>query len=147
MRFSISIIATRKPLSRGIGAGSLAPGWFSIPYRCVPNKKDRRFSTGRWFKLTSKDGSIYRVLRFSSTSFDEESQECDLVLDYDGWLKLCGYAEKIPERIETLLIRQCHLWERVFCVIGHPDPAYQLSGWLGIISVILGLLGVALAIK
>ena len=140
-----TIIATRKS-PQSLQSGQLSLGWCAISHRHFCTKSERRRLTGNWICIRSEHAKIYRVLRFSATlRADVESNNGDLVLDYDGWLKLSDFIESTPEALQVT-IDKVRWWQLPFCAIGHPDPSYRLSSWLGIISVVLGLIGMGLGV-
>jgi hypothetical protein len=142
---TIKLNAKRESLNTMPG-GTLSPGWFAISFRWLESKKDRRLATGRWCRIRVGPTQIFRVLRFNaSLSCDSNNSTGGIVLDYDGWLELSGFAEEVPESLD-IEITKARKHEYIYCVLKHPDPAYRLSGWLGVISVVLGLIGVALGL-
>ena len=121
-------------------------GWFVISHNWVPTKKARRLSHGKWFKISSSEGSVYRILRFSvKLRGTPKSGTGDIVLDWPGLLKLSGYAEDIPEEI-TLEITKIKWWEYAFVPFSHPDPTIKLASILAALSVGLGLVSVAISV-
>jgi hypothetical protein len=126
--------------------GTLSPGWFAISFHWLESKKERRIATGGWCRISVGSTRIFRVLRFNaSLPCDSKKSTGGIVLDYDVWLELSGFAEVVPESLD-ILITKARPYEYIYCVLKHPDPSYRLSGWLGVISIVLGLIGVALGL-
>jgi hypothetical protein len=121
-------------------------GCFVVSHRWMLDKSHRRLSHGRWFKITSPEGEIFRILRFSP-SFEGslKSGTGQIVVDWPGWLDLFGRAENVDGPIE-LEFSQAHWWQFPRLAVSHPDPTIRLSGLLGLMSVALGILSVILAV-
>lgn len=139
---------SRKPLGELKEKMPVPAGWFVIPYNLMPDKKDRRKYHGKWFTIESDNKKIYRVLRFAAnlhgtTNNDEQK---DIILDWVGWIDLCGRDEDVEIPLK-LKISKSNLWQKYICAgLNHPEPSYQLSSILALISVILGLLSLFLTI-
>lgn len=122
-------------------------GWFVIRYSLVEDKGDRRKSHGRWYKIKSDRGTIYRTLRYSVKISGSNNKDdiCDIVLDWAGWIDLQG---RNADEMETLDLRISPLSLIAYPLIPirHPDSGIRISGWLGLTSIGLGLLSVVLAI-
>ena len=119
-------------------------GWFVLPYRLMQKKEDRRKYHGKWFTIISEHKKIYRVLRFApSLSGTTGSTQKEIILDWVGWIDLCGRDEDVDIILE-LRIRKTYFWEFVSAGLKHPEPIYRLSTGLAIISVGLGLLSVVI---
>lgn len=118
-------------------------GWFVISHRWVESKRERRYLHGKWFKLSSTYGSIYRVLRFSANLTGAPGKQGQLVIDYPAWLDLNGRAENVSGSLEVSLA-PVKWWEAPKLAVAHPDPSFRLAGWLAIISVAMGLISLAL---
>jgi hypothetical protein len=67
------------------------------------------------------------------------------MLDYDGWNQLTGFSEEVVPLL-SLQFRRANPSEFLGCISSHPDPSYRLAGWLGFISVLLGMIGLVLGI-
>lgn len=121
-------------------------GWIVISYRWMPKKLDRRLAHGRWFKIKSGEGEVFRILRFSvNLEGSPASGSGQLVIDWPGWLDLLDHAEDTDGPIE-LEFSEGRWWQYPRLAISHPDPTIRLSGMLGLLSVALGILSVVLAI-
>jgi len=122
-------------------------GWFVISPRWVVSKKDRRLNHGKWYKIESNDGCVYRVLRFSANlSGSPKSGNGVIVLDWLGWLMLDGYAEDVSNKI-NLKITKVGWWMYPWMIIKHPDPAYCLAGGLAILSLLLAMLSLIIGLR
>lgn len=116
-------------------------GWFVISHKWMDSKQERRRSHGRWFKLETSLGSVYRVLRFSaSLAFTEPSS---IVIDYPAWLDLYGRAEDVSSPLNIRIVR-ARWWQTPRLAVSHPDPNIRLTGWLAILSVALGIVSALL---
>lgn len=121
-------------------------GWFVVSHRWMPEKSTRRQSHGRWFKIKSTEGEIFRILRFSvKLEGSPKSGTGEIVVDWPGWLELFGHAENVDGPIE-LELSEAHWWQFPRLAVSHPDPTIRLSGLLGLLSVVLGVLSVVLAV-
>jgi hypothetical protein len=120
-------------------------GWFVISHRWVEPKLERRRYHGKWFKLSSELGSVYRVLRFSARLAGAPGKLGDIVIDYPAWLDLHGRAENVEGPLE-LRFEPARWWQVYSLATSHPDPSFRLAGWLATLSVALGIVSVALAI-
>lgn len=116
-------------------------GWFVISYRWVESKSERRKSHGRWFKLQTESGTVFRVLRFSANLTGSPGKPGEIVLDYPAWLDLHGRAENVDRPIE-IAIAPARWWQSARLAVSHPDPSIRLAGWLAILSVGLGFVSV-----
>jgi len=121
-------------------------GWFVVSWRWMPETLQRRAQHGKWYKITSKHESIYRVLRFSTKlNGGEVKGEGQIVMDWSGWIELSGFANNTNVEL-TLEITPVSWWKYLVCVLSHPDPIYRLASELAILSVALGILSVVLAV-
>ena len=120
-------------------------GWFVISHRWMLDKKARRLAHGRWFRLTTSHGSIYRVLRFSAKLQGTLGGQGEMVIDYPGWLDLIGRAEdsNITAEIDIVPARW---WQAGALAVSHPDPSIRLAGWLAMLSVALGSVSILLGV-
>lgn len=126
---------------------NLPLGWTVISHRWMPDKSARRHAHGKWFRLKSDFGISYRVLRFSPNLPGSPANGIgDLVLDWPAWLELNGYADDVSGELE-LEITKARAWQIIQLATSHPDPAMRLSSALGLISVVLGILSIALAVS
>lgn len=121
-------------------------GWFVISHRWMPEKLNRRQSHGRWYKIKSSQGVVFRILRFSPNLRGSLSAGSGgIVIDWAGWLDLHGQAEDVDGPIE-LEFSEARWWQFPRLAVSHPDPTVRLSGLLGLGSVALGILSIILAI-
>ena len=120
-------------------------GWFVISHRYVQHKKDRRQQHGRWFKLTTSEGVVFRVLRFSPNLAGAPGKPGEIVIDYPAWLDLYGRAENVDEPL-AITIEQASWWEWPKLAVSHPDPSVRLAGWLAVLSFALGVISLLLGI-
>lgn len=118
-------------------------GWFVVSHRLMDSKQERRNSHGRWFRLETSEGTVFRVLRFSANLTSATGKPAEIVLDYPAWLDLHGRAENVDGPLE-ISISPARWWESPRLAIAHPDPSIRLAGWLAVISVALGVLSVVL---
>lgn len=123
------------------------PGWFVISHRWMEDKQKRRLNHGRAFKIKTKAGKcVYRILRFSPNLKGSSAEKTgEIVLDWPAWLKLCDYDENVPDELD-LTIEKFAWWDYPKMVQAHPDPIYRLALLLGLLSVVLAVLSIALAI-
>ena len=138
------IIANFSRLSPGTSRVKLnvIPGWFVISHRFIETKSDRRKSHGQWFKITSGDISIFRIMQFSanlSGSINEESGK--IVLDWSGWLALSNFNDVTPDTIE-LEITKAKWYHLPYLMTAHPDPSMKLAGKIALFSLMLGIFSI-----
>jgi hypothetical protein len=78
------------------GSSHAYPVWFTISHRFLEDKVDRRMTTGKWFRLRTTHGTIFRILRFDpQMAYSDKDGKADVFIDYHGWLKLISYAENV----------------------------------------------------
>jgi hypothetical protein len=137
--------------SEDLESDDLPLGWFVINWRWFGNfsKNERRKMYGKWFRIRSTYGVTYRCLRFATnglrkTAEDAESKD-QIVLDWEGWIRLSGYGDHEREVLE-LVIRRATFREVLFAAWKHPEPAYRLSFRISIIALLVGLFSLAVAI-
>lgn len=118
-------------------------GWFVISHRWMPDKTNRRKYHGKWFKLVTPSGQVFRVLRFSVNLAGKPGGQGDIVIDWPAWLDLFGRVENVDRPIE-IEITPAKWWEYPRLAISHPDPAMRLAGWIAITSLALGFISVIL---
>src|SRR5450432_1713550 len=81
-------------------------GWFVISHRWMPLKPDRRKAHGHWYKIVSRHGTIFRILRFSTNlEGSAETKRGQIVVDWPGWLELWGYADNVDLPAELEITR------------------------------------------
>jgi len=103
-------------------------------------------TTGKWFRLRTSDGTIFRILRFDpQMAYSDANGTADVFIDYHGWLKLIGYGDNV-DVTTNVEFKQARWWQKMHCMMSHPDPAYRLAGWLSLVSLLLGIIGLALGI-
>ena len=118
-------------------------GWFVISHRWIADKKLRRKYHGKWFKLSTESGAIFRVIRFSANLTCTPSGPGQIVIDWPGWLDLFGREENVDGPVE-ISISPARWWEYPRLAISHPDPAMRLAGWISLLSLLLGIVSIAL---
>ena len=123
----------------------LPHGWFAISHLLVPKMTERRRLHGKWCKLTTNKGTIYRVLRFSPHLKSTSEDAADIVLDWVGWINLNGQDEKINTPLQ-ITIEESRWFEIPKQALGHPEPSYRLASLIALISLCLGLLSIALGV-
>jgi len=125
-------------------------GWFVISYHWISEKGERRQLHGRWFRIKSPKGKIFRILRFSP-HLDPKSSDAlseakgEMIVDWPGWIELNGYEGETEKQL-GLELKEAQWWNFPQIVLSHPDPVYRLSGFLGLLSVALGLLSLILTL-
>ncbi|MHC3995717.1 hypothetical protein ACXWTF_12905 [Thiomicrolovo sp. ZZH C-3] len=120
-------------------------GWFALSHRYVGDIKERRKMHGEWFRLKSKEGTIYRVLRFSPRlKGSERKEEGQLLIDWNGWLDLNGHDTK-DDAIE-IEIAKARPWEYFHLALSHPDPTYRHNSVLAIVGLALGAVSLVVSL-
>ncbi|KQZ70682.1 hypothetical protein [Nocardioides sp. Root151] len=119
----------------GATAGSIA-----ISHRWVAEKKGRRRSTGRWYRISAEEsgGSIFRVLTFDPT-LSYGGARGDLVIDWSGWLVLTDYAEDTGAGI-ALEFRRARWWHYPRIAVTHPDPVSRVALRVSAVAFVLGVI-------
>jgi hypothetical protein len=121
-------------------------GWFVVSHRWLPEKSERRISHGRWFKIKSEHGEVFRILRFSPNLEGGPTKgDGEMVLDWPAWLQLFGYADNVDGSLPLELSR-AQWWHWPKLAVSHPDPVVRLSGALGLLSLALGIVSLFLGI-
>jgi hypothetical protein len=116
--------------------------YFGISPRLVEGKT-RRF-TGKWCKIESASGSIYRVIRFQPHfSAGKNGTPAQIAFDYDGWLTLLG--DNPFNSLLELKIRKARIHEYLLATLFHPDPTFRLASWLGAIALGVSLISIAIS--
>jgi hypothetical protein len=124
----------------------LAAGWFAVSHNWVQEKSTRRTDHGKWHRIASDSGVVYRILRFSpNLKRDDKREEGDIVIDWMGWMDLSGRVEDVDQPL-SLKVRRAHWWELPRCGLTHPDPSYRLSAALALLSAVLGIVSVVVAL-
>lgn len=138
-------VFVRKSSAEFTEKNGLPLGWVAVSWRWLPDKQQRRHSHGKWYRLKGSWGVTYRVLRFSGNlSGSQKSNQWEMVIDWPAWLELSGYAEDVPDALEIELTRTS-IWRSPQLAFSHPDPTIRLATGLGVLSLLLGLLSLALA--
>lgn len=121
-------------------------GWVAISWRWLPDKLKRRHAHGRWYRLKSDHGVTYRVLRFGGNlSGSDRTNQWDMVIDWPAWLELSGYAEDVPDTL-AISLSPTSIWRSPQLAFSHPDPTVRLATALGVLSLLLGIMSLALAV-
>lgn len=118
-------------------------GWFVISHRWVPDKKKRRKYHGKWFKLSTAYGSVYRVIRFSVNLNGAPGSTGEMVIDWSAWLDLFDREENVDQSID-ISISPAKWWDFPRLALSHPDPAVRHAGWFSLASLALGLISIVL---
>lgn len=138
---AFSMHAERVAAEKVFEPGEFPIGWFAVSHHCIPDKKERRLTTGKWFCIRSEHSKVYRVLRFfPRLAFNKTDKQGQIIMDYSGWLKLSDFPEDTELALQ-LSIRRAKKHEYLHCLLSHPEPSFRLAGWLAVISVGLGLIG------
>ncbi len=115
----------------------LRDGWFAISYWLL-NEKDRqtRGYYGRWCKISSDKGSVYRCLRTTPMLKKDESP-AKICMDWDAWCRLTKGPES--KKQISLSIRKAYFFEPMIFG-GHPDPATRMAYQIAFLSLLLAIL-------
>jgi hypothetical protein len=116
--------------------GGAPMGWIVVRHSHVGTILERRRTHGRWVKVTSAKGKIFRVLRYSVNLPANE-----IVMDWAGWIDLQGRKDEESDTL-ALTIVTARWWHFFIIPFRHVDPAYRLSAWLAALSVILGIVSI-----
>lgn len=101
---------------------------------------------GRWFRIRIQEREIYRILRFApNLKGSKKRGEGEMFVDWPGWIELSDH-EAETERPLDLVLEEAGWWRFPQFVMSHPDPMFRLAGFLGLLSVALGLLSLFLAL-
>ena len=137
-------IFNRMPPAKFPDSSGVPLGWIVVSWRWMPDKTERRHAHGKWFRIKSKHGVVYRVLRFSGSLRGAPPENLgDIVIDWPAWLELNGYSDN-PSGPLTLEFEKAGILHLPQLAASHPDPNARLSGILGMVSVLLGLLSIVL---
>lgn len=125
----------------------LPRGDIAISHYLVKNKETRRLMHGRLYKIETEHGSLYRAIRFDpKLKAGKGEGHAQILLDYQGWLKLIGYD---PDRQFTpidITMRPVKWYEYPNIGLSHPDPLTRQSYGLGLLAFWLGAIGLGLGI-
>lgn len=112
----------------------------------MEEKSDRRRSHGRWFKIESEKATVFRILRFSpNLRMSGADKTGEFVVDWPAWLMLHGYSDDVDPPLK-LKFSRAGWWTYPILAVSHPDPVVRLSGGLGMLSFVLGLISLVLAV-
>lgn len=116
-------------------------GWVVIPYRLIENKSERRKLHGHWIKLTSENGSIYRVASFNGNmkGTNGNDEPAQLVIDWVGWLRLHGHKDDVNPPLEVK-IRKAKFYEMAIAYFKHPEPFNRLTSWVSLLFTLIGII-------
>jgi len=115
-------------------------GWVVVRHGHLDTMSDRRKTHGRWVKIKSDKGTVYRLVRYSG-SLPRDG----IVIDYLGWMELQGRQDEIQESY-PITISSVRWYENLILPFKHIDPGIRLSSYLGGLSVILGIVSIYLGI-
>jgi len=139
-------------ISPGINTAQLNVGWFAINHSFIKDKRSRRDSYSKLYRLKSKHGSIFRHIRFSPNlkgeKIDKENniiQNPQLLIDWSGWMKLTN-IENEKDNIE-IEMSKANFFQIFYYSDTHPDPAYRHSMLISRIGLYLGIISLILAFK
>jgi hypothetical protein len=113
---------------------NLDTGWIVLRHDHLETKTERRETHGRWVKIRSDKGTIYRIIRYSGSLGRD-----NIVIDYLGWIELQGREDEIQVSY-PITISTVRWYETPILPFKHIDPGIRLSSYLGGLSVILGIL-------
>jgi hypothetical protein len=136
---------------------SIEAEWFAVSHRIIDRQferdgfekqivKDkakvfRRNYRGKWFKISSDKGAIYRLLKFNPNLklVDDKSE---MAIDWQGFIELSDFATDLPESL-NLELKPANFFETIIANMKHPDAgvraAYKLSLFLGLLSLVISL--------
>ena len=136
--------------SRTAAGVSMVEGNFQISHRHFSSNERRRM-TGNWFKISSANGSVCRILRFNASLSRRDSEDhAEIRIDYDAWLKLLSFPDDLSEDVVADLSIRRASWYDVLksSASDHPNPSYRLATQLALLALLisftLGILGVVL---
>ena len=76
-------------------------GWYSyglfvVPHRLLPEMKDHRELHGKWCRIESNRGVVYRVVRFSPRlkSAETEERDCYRLAGMDRFVRQGGRCQR-----------------------------------------------------
>jgi hypothetical protein len=119
-------------------------GWFVLPFPMIEEKEQRRKLHGKWCRLASEKGAVYRVIRFSPR-LKSKSTTPEIVLDWVAWLELNGRDENVQDPIE-ISITKANPLQILFAAVHHPEPGYRIASWLALVSVGMGVVSLLMGI-
>lgn len=125
----------------------LASGVFVIRHSLIENSRLRRTLHGKWCEIKSDTQSVYRVIQFSPRlkGAARDDAESEIIIDWQGWLRLSGYAETTPEAL-PLTIVTLPWWKQIFAAWHHPEPSMRLSSQIALSLGALSLFFAALSL-
>ena len=120
-------------------AVAIPAGWVVISHLWVSDRPERRRTTGKWFKIESDQGRVYRLVRFSpKLKGSPKAGSGELVMDWTAWLRLTGFAEDTDVELNLKFTRS-PWWAFPAWMLTHPEPTFVLSGIISLISLALGI--------
>lgn len=134
-------------LNRSVLSGepALPTAYFAVSWRILPAKNERRRQCGKWFEISSGEGTIFRVLQYSSALKYGENADPEILLDYSGWMELNGNSSDLGVPVK-LTARRARWYQYPRLAVAHPDPSYRLASWVAMLSLVLGALALGLAV-
>jgi hypothetical protein len=127
------------------GEAVLSAGYFAFSWRIFPAEDERRRQNGKWFKISSATGTIFRVLQFSSNLRYGENWDPEILLDYSGWMKLNSNSSDLGVPIK-LTVWRARWYQFPWLAVAHPDPSQRLANCVALLSLALGALSLVLTI-
>ena len=121
-------------------------GSVTVSHHWVPDKQQRRLTTGRWHRISHGDRHAYRVLRYDpNLKRDAAALTGEIELDWSAWLTLSDFAEDTPKRLD-LRISRVRWWMLPQIMMAHPDPVQRLALRVSSVAFVLGLVGLVLGV-
>lgn len=120
---------------------SLLPGWFALSPEQVGEDPAR--AHGRWFRIASGHGAVYRSLQLSNGLPAD-----GIALDWLAHHALeGGHAGAGAQGLALRLrIRSARFYEYPLCLLRHPNPATRLGGITAAAVLLLGVCMLAAAL-
>ena len=113
--------------------------YFGVSPMVFENYQIVKKQTGKWFRIKSSEGVIYRAIRYQpQLSAGKKDKAALIALDYEGSREL-GF-KKNERLILRLEIRNIYPHEYILAVLKHPDPSYRLASGLGFLALILSII-------
>ena len=125
----------------------LAPAWFVLNPRWFGQKQDWRAARGRWCRIKSAHGAVYRAVQFAPNLEYSNKRSVPagrILIDWSAWAELSGLEEREDEL--ALEIRPVGVPGMVSASVNHPDPGQRVAAWVAVVSLALGRLSILLAI-
>ena len=121
----------------------LATNWVAVSHRFLETKDERRNAYGRWVKISSAEGSIYRVIRFSPR-LKSKGKDTQILIDYAGWLVLTGFDEDTNKPLE-LTIKKASIFCYLHMALTSPEPLQRNNTVLALIGLALGVISLVVS--